>query len=399
VTSAWQAIKDHRTEILRGARWGASLVWLLLFAHECYYEGLPFDREGLLLWVATGAAAFTLGRRALWTVIVDFLPFAAVLIAYDYLRGWADTLGMPTWWHPQVDIDKFLFFGHEPTVWLQEKLKYPDVRWWDVVVCLCYFSFFFLPYVTAGVLWVRRRADFHRWAARFVTLSFLGFALFALIPAAPPWAAARCTAQQVADHPANPQCIGWDGRYVPSGGILGRMTETRPGANAWVERISGKGWGELHLSVAQSLLSKGQGVVDQVAAIPSLHLGGTMLFVLFLWKRVKKWWWPVLAAYPVVMTFSLVYSAEHFVTDCLAGALLAVLVHWGIGRIERWRADRKAADTLERSDQTEASGASPCPTETTVSSTSASGAGSSSPPARSTAAPAPPGTTARSASS
>lgn len=339
--------RAHRGELLRGVRWGATAIWVLLFANECYYNGLPFDREGLLLWVGTGAAAFTVGRRALWTVVVDFLPFAAVLVAYDYLRGWSDTVGMPTWWHPQVDIDRFLFAGHEPTVWLQAKLKYPDVRWWDVAVCLCYISFFFLPYVTAGVLWVRRRGDFHRWAARFVTLSFLGFALFTLAPAAPPWAAARCTAAQVADHPNDPPCMYFDARYTPGGGILGRMTEARPGAHPWVERISSKGWSDLHLSAARSLLDKGQGVVDQVAAVPSLHLGGTMLFVLFMWKRVRRWWRPLLAVYPVAMTFSLVYSAEHFVTDCIAGALCAVLVHWAVGRIERRRDAARAVDTLE----------------------------------------------------
>jgi hypothetical protein len=366
---AWRVLLAYRTEVLRGVRWGASALWLVLLARECYYEGVPFDREGLLLWVATGAAAFTIGRRALWTVLVDFLPFAAVLIAYDYLRGFADTLGMPTWWHPQVDVDRFLSFGREPTVWLQEKLKYPDVRWWDVVVCLCYISFFLLPYVTAGALWIRGRADFHRWAGRFVTLSFLGFGLFALIPAAPPWAAARCTAAQVADHPSNPGCLGLDGRFVPSGGILGRMSEVRPGANPWVERLSGKGWSELHLTVAQSLLRKGQGTVDLVAAVPSLHLGGTMLFVLFMWGRVNKWWRPLLVAYPIVMTFSLVYSAEHFLADCLAGALLAFGVHFAFSRFERWRKARKAADTLEPPDPTERSVESSCPTETTVSST------------------------------
>ena len=42
------------------------------------------------------------------------------------------------------------------------------MRWYDVVVALCYFSFFFLPYVTAGAMWLRSRADFYRWSLRFV---------------------------------------------------------------------------------------------------------------------------------------------------------------------------------------------------------------------------------------
>lgn len=357
-------------QILLGARWGALVVWLGCFAYECYENGIPFDREGLLLWLAALAAAGSIGYHPIWLlwVVVDWLPFALVLIAYDYLRGVSDTLGMPTWWYPQIHLDRIIFFGAEPTVWLQAHLKYPDVRWWDVVVCLCYISFFLLPYVTAGVLWLRRRQLFHQWAARFVTLSFLGFVLFALIPAAPPWAASRCLADQVAGHPNNPTCMYGDPQFVPHGGLLGAMTNVRPGANAWVERISTRGWGELHLSAAKSLIDKGQGVVDQVAAIPSLHLGGTLLFVLFLWRRVNKWVRPLLAAYPVVMTFSLVYSGEHYLTDCVAGALLAWGVHALFVRYERRRMRAEPVDTLEAPPEPMLEQA--CPTEpTTLSST------------------------------
>ena len=88
-------------------------------------DGIPYWRSDLLLWLAIGLLAWSIGKRNVLTVVVDFVPFAAVLIVYDYLRGISDTLGMPTWWHPQIDVDKFLFFGTEPTVWLQEHLQVP----------------------------------------------------------------------------------------------------------------------------------------------------------------------------------------------------------------------------------------------------------------------------------
>lgn len=362
-------------EVLLAVRLLAVAVWAFFFARQCYLYGVPFDRTGLLVWICSGLVAATIGSMSMFYVIIDFAPFAAVLIAYDYLRGLSEGLGMPTWWHPQVDVDKFLFLGHEPTVWLQEHLRheYPDVRWYDVAVTICYCSFFFLPYVTAGVLWLRRRADFYRWSLRFVSLSFLGFALFALIPAAPPWAAARCAAVQVADHPNNPYCMYLDGSQVPNGGLLGPFTTHLPGANPWVERNSTWGFADLHLSVAKSLLDEGQGAADAVAAVPSLHLGGTVLFVLFMWPRVHRFWRPVLVAYPLAMTFSLTYSAEHFVADCIAGALLAVLVHLAANRIERWRNGRRGADTLggPQPDPTQESSCPPSPPlpETTPSST------------------------------
>jgi hypothetical protein len=362
-------------EVLDGLRWGLTVCWVLAFAYQVWTDGLPLYRSDLLVWIVALLVATSIGKRGIFTVLIDFLPFAAVLIAYDYLRGISDTLGMPTWWHPQVDIDKFLFFGHEPTVWLQEHLKKPTPHWWDAVVALCYFSFFFLPYITAGGMWFRSRADFYRWGGRFVALSFIGFSCFALIPAAPPWAAARCSAAQVAAHPSNPLCVYYgDPR---TGGLLGKFTSHQPGANAYVERISTRGFGLLHINLgfydihfrfAAEAITAGQGGSDLVAAVPSLHLGGTMLFCVFMWSRLRKAWRPVLIAYPLLMSFSLVYSAEHYVTDCLAGALLALAVHVSASAIERRRKRRPGPDTLgdradppDRAERTEPTQESQCP--------------------------------------
>jgi membrane-associated phospholipid phosphatase len=343
----------------------AIIGWLAALVIQIYYHGVPFDREGLLVWIVIGLVAASIGLRAPWTVIVDWLPFALVLIAYDYLRGLSDTLGMPTWWHPQNDVDKFMFGGVQPTIWLQEHFKHATVTWWDVTVSLTYVSFFLLPYLTAAVFWLRSRAEFHRWAARFVTLSFLGFGLFALIPAAPPWAAAKCSQAQVADHPSSPPCMGFLQRWVPDGGLLGPVAHPRPGALPYFERLSGRGWPKLHLGVAQSLLDEGQDTVDQVAAVPSLHAGGTMLFVIFIWNRVRMWWKAVLVAYAVLMAVALAYAGEHYFSDVLAGWACAFAVAGAFGFVERRRKQGRPVDTLDAPPHAPAPTASrmenPCP--------------------------------------
>jgi membrane-associated phospholipid phosphatase len=220
---------------------------------------------------------------------------------------------------------------------LQEHLKRAQVQWYDVAVAICYYSFFFLPYLLAAVMWLRSRADFYRWVGRFVGLSFLGFALFVLIPAAPPWAAARCTAAQVADHPNDPACMYWSPRYSHNG-LLGHYSGGHAGTHQWVDSgIATRGFSSLHLSVAQQIVEHGRGWADNVAAVPSLHVGGTVLFVLFMWRRVNRWWKPLLALYPFLMMFSLAYGAEHYVSDGIAGAICAWLVHRAAGRIEQWR--------------------------------------------------------------
>lgn len=333
-------------DILRGVRWGLLGVWIFAFVWQCLVlGGIPWVRSDLLAWIAALVLACSVGKRSVRTIVIDFLPFAAVLVAYDYLQGIAETTGMPTWWHPQVDVDRFLLGGTNPTVWLQEHLKHPDPRWYDALVALCYLSFFFLPYVTAGAMWLRSRADFYRWSLRFVGLSFVGFTFFALTPAAPPWAAARCSAAQVASHPTNPSCLSF-GDPRP-GGLLGPFTSHLDGAAPWVERICVRGLSELHLRFAGEWIRIGQSRFDVVAAVPSLHLGGTVLFVLFMWSRLRPWWRPLLVAYPLLMTFSLVYSGEHFLADCIAGAAAAFAIHFAAGAIERRRICRRATDTLD----------------------------------------------------
>jgi hypothetical protein len=339
-------------DLVRGVRWAAVGVWAAMFAEYIYERGIPYFRSDLLMWLAIGLFASSIGKRNVLFVLLDFFPLALVLIYYDQLRGISDSLGMPTWWYPQIDIDKALFLGHEPTVWLQEHILYPQVQWWEAFVALCYVSFFFLPYVTAAVLWLRSRADFYRWSLQFVALSFIGFTFFAISPAAPPWAAAKCTPRQVADHPYDPYCMANDPQSVPGGGLLGKMHQTHAGASPVVDRLVGRGFSDLHMNFASALIKAGQGGVDEVAAVPSLHAGGIMLFSIFMWPRLNKWWRPLLLFYPLFMVFTLVYTAEHYISDCLAGWLAAALVALAARGIERWRKRRRRPDTLESPSET-----------------------------------------------
>ena len=329
---------------LTWARRVAVSTWAVVVTYRTVTYGVAFNRELLLLYIATGLIAASIGRghKAI-TVVRDWLPFALVLVLYDLSRGAADMLGAPTLWRFQPDADRWLFFGTVPTVWLQERIKMPQPPWWEVIISSIYMSFFILPYVVAGVLWLYNRTDWAAFVRRFVALSFAAVTIYVVLPAAPPWAAARCTAADIAGGPSNPPCMYRSAAGVPDGGLLGAMHMSQPGAHQFVERISTRGWGTLHLQSAGVLVNSGQASVNLVAAIPSLHAALTAMISIFLWRRVKRSWRPLLVAYPLAMAFVLVYSAEHFVVDIVLGWALAAAVSALLGLLDSWWSRRRAS--------------------------------------------------------
>jgi hypothetical protein len=316
------------------ARCIAIAIWAVVVVYRTATTGFAFNRELLLLYICTGLIAASIGRgRRMVYVARDWLPFAVVLVAYDLSRGAATLIGRPTLWSWQINADRWLFFGTVPTVWLQEHLKLPDPPWWEIVISTVYMSFFILPYVVAAVLWLRDREEWKSFIRLFVGLSFAALLIYALMPAAPPWAAARCSAADVAGGPSAPACM-FGSPGLPDGGLLGAMQTSQDGANEWVERIVTRGWGKLNLQTASALIDQVQSSVNLVAAIPSLHAGLTAAVAAFLWKRVQRRWRPLLLAYVLVMAFALVYTAEHYVVDILLGWALAGAVLIIVERLE-----------------------------------------------------------------
>jgi PAP2 superfamily len=344
---------DVRTRRFTIARRVAVAVWAAVIIHRTVTTGFAFNRELVLLYVATGLLAASIGRgRRMLYVIRDWLPFALILLAYDLSRGAADMIGRPTLWEWPVEADRWLFAGTVPTVWLQEQLKQAQPPWWEVVLSCVYMSFFILPYVVAGVLWLRDRVVWKAFVRLFVGLNVAGLAIYAVVPAAPPWAAARCTADAVEGGPASVRCMFRSARGVPDGGVLGAMQSSQDGANPWIERIVGRGWGNLNMHTASALLDAGQASVNLVAAIPSLHAGMTAAVAAFLWRRVHRGWRPLLVAYVLLMAFTLVYTAEHYVVDILLGWALAAAVIFVLNRHERWRRTRASRRAQQSRDVT-----------------------------------------------
>jgi len=284
--------------------------------------GIPLDREQILLWLAGFLIVATIGspRGGIWRVVRDWLPVALVLIVYDLTRGAADGLGIRPHLQPQLDLDRWMGLGEVPTVRLQQALYHRnDVQWWEVPVTLTYISHFFVPFVVAGVFWMRDRPRYWRYIRRFVTLSFLAALTFVAFPAVPPWLASRV-------------------------GELDPVFRTAP-----------RGWVRLNLDIAKHVLEMGQRTANVVAAIPSLHAGYTLLVAWALWPTARRALRAVLCLYVLGMGFVLVLTGEHYVTDILIGWLYVAFTVWGWDRIEGWWAGRQDLAGRSRSPSSSAS--------------------------------------------
>jgi membrane-associated phospholipid phosphatase len=200
------------------------------------------------------------------------------------------------------NIDRFLFFGTDPSVWLQRHFyDSSNVRWYDVVGSVVYFSHFVVPTVVIVVLWITDRLQWVRWMRRMATVLAIACIAFVLVPTVPPWLAGE-------------------------GGYHALPTLARP---------AGRGWFHVGLGVFTHAWSAGRKWTNPIAAMPSLHAAMSMLVVVFFWPRISSGWMrAVLATYPLLMALSLVYFAEHYVADVLGGWIIVGGVCLVLRRIE-----------------------------------------------------------------
>ena len=294
-------------------QWVAPAVYALALTVFVIVEGVPLTRTRVLVWILLGLLVVSLTNVRGWIrgVVLEWLPFALVLSAYDLLRSQADTLLFSANVRPQLRADEILFGGTAPTVWLQEHLWHGplELRWYDYAACLVYASYFLATYVVAAVLWFAARGVFRRFVAMVSLLALMGFTTYALFPAAPPWLASE------------------QGALEPT---------TRS-----IELI----WSDIPVVGLNTLFEKGSEYANPVAAVPSLHAAFTLLVVLVLWGFARGWGRVLLAGYACAMAFALVYTAEHYLVDVLLGWAYALVAFWAVNRLADRFSARRASPT------------------------------------------------------
>jgi len=294
--------------VRNAVRFGMPVAWLAGTALLVVLAGVPTSRDGIYIWLGLGMAAFSATdlRRRLPRMVRDWLPLVSILFLYDFLRGFADGLLFRAHEVPQIRLEQAIFGGTIPTVWLQRHLWHGagHLRWWDYASYIVYVTHFVATPLIAALLWTFAHERFARYASMVCVLALTGFATYVLYPAVPPWMASQ----------------------------QGAIPETA--------RTVAVVWHSIPVSHFSSVFENGQHYANNVAAMPSLHAAYALLATLALWKVVPRWGRGLLALYPVAMTFSLVYSGEHYFVDCVAGWAYAFFAYGIVTAVAERRAQR-----------------------------------------------------------
>jgi hypothetical protein len=292
--------------------------------------GLPKQSWAAILWLWLLILAWDVRRPLLSHLefLRDWWPVLAALTVYLYSRGISDDLGfVSVHTTAPIDADRWLFGGTLPTEWLQAHLcgvpceRASQPEWYDVALTTVYYSHFFAALSIAAFLWVRDRPEWIRYMRRYLSLTFLALAIYITYPMKPPWMASRD----------------------------GLITED-------ISRITGRGWFDFGSKSGGGGATAHQqisAVGNQVAAMPSLHAGLSILVAAYLISRLRGTWRWLLVLYPVAMSFMLVYYAEHYVVDIIAGGVCVSAVMAGWTAWERRR--REVAPPREEPDVRELS--------------------------------------------
>jgi PAP2 superfamily protein len=212
-------------------------------------------------------------------LVREIVLLAAVFLAYRLGRlaiTGHDDLAIANAWHVW-DVERFLHLPDEETLqdWV---LQWPDVlkaaNWYYVGV---HFPLT-LAFLAWG--WWKRPPPEYRWARRLIiTLTAFALVLHVAMPLAPP-------------------------RMLSSLGFLDTMAVFGPSAYDGGAAT----------------------VANQFAAMPSLHVGWSLLIALVVVRTARSRWRWLIVAHPVLTTAVVVVTANHYWIDAVVAALLLGLV-------------------------------------------------------------------------
>lgn len=267
---------------------GALILWLAVTA---LFIGFRPEHVVMALLIFS---LFFLNAASRRTVIA-LIPFFLFGISYDWMNIVPNYKVNPVDVAGLYETEKALFgiATQNGIITPNEFFGIHNCKIMDFLAGCFYLCWVPLPIVFGLYLYFSRRTSgYIHFAIVFLLVNLLGFAIYYIHPAAPPW-------------------------YVALHGF--EAIEGTPGDVAGLGRFDDM----TGLGIFNALYARNSNVF---AAVPSLHSAYTLIaFVYALLCRAPKGWTITLAIVTLGIWFTAVYSSHHYIIDVLLGIATALL--------------------------------------------------------------------------
>ncbi len=221
--------------------------------------------------------------------------FIIFWILYDAMRAVPNYTVNTAHIKEPYDIEKYLFGINDGGKILtpNEYFSHHSRKILDFLSGFFYINWMPIPLGFGFYLFLKNKKIFVEFALAFLLVNIIGFIIYYLYPAAPPWYISK---------------YGFDLQI----GV--------PGSRAGLERFDQL----IHYPLFKNIYNKNANVL---AAMPSLH--ATYPLIVFYYSIKAKMPKSIIAIFAIFMLgiwFAAVYSNHHYLIDVLAGILLAVVV-------------------------------------------------------------------------
>lgn len=263
-----------------------SLIYLLL---AYVTTGIRNDHF-LLVAIVNGSFFISkLTRR----FITGFSIFVIYWILFDSMKLW------PNWSFTEVDILPLYnleksWFGimHEGVLLTpNEFFILHKTTFLDILSASFYLCWVPLPLIFAFYLYNKRKDLFIRFSLAFFFVNILGFIIYYVHPAAPPW------------------------YYAEFGNTLNTATKSNAAGLLRFDEYFG-------INLFADLYSKGSNVF---AAMPSLHSAYPLIGFIYAARLSKKYFMYVFGIVSIGIWFSAIYLYHHYTLDIVVGISCAVI--------------------------------------------------------------------------
>ncbi|MGN6394012.1 MAG: phosphatase PAP2 family protein [Mucilaginibacter sp.] len=250
-----------------------------------------FKSDQLVLAGIFNAAFFlsTVSRK----FILGFSIFIVYWIIFDYMKAFPNYNYSTVHIEDLYNAEKHIFGIH-----FNGSILTPNEYWRansktaiDVAAGIFYLCWIPVPLAFAAYLFFKNRRQFLYFSLTFVLINLLGFIVYYVYPAAPPW-------------------------YVQFNGFT--FHAKTPGNTAGLARFDAF----FNAGIFKSIYAKGSNVF---AAMPSLHSSYPVVVLYYGLKNRLKWMNIFFVIVMLGIWFTAIYASHHYVLDVLAGILTAFI--------------------------------------------------------------------------